>query len=55
MFTIPDGQTLPFYIVDIYILHSHYANICYFCTKSFEWKLRVIYSYYYKTLICLLI
>ena len=31
-----------------HILHSHYANISYFCAKFCEWKLKVTCYYYYK-------
>jgi hypothetical protein len=30
------------------ILHPCYINICYFCRKFFEWKLKKIYNYYSK-------
>jgi hypothetical protein len=33
------------------MLHRHYRNISYFYQNFFEWKLKKIYSFYYRILI----
>jgi hypothetical protein len=40
----------------MYLLYEVlFCAFYYICAKFFEWKLRVIYNYYYKIRICLLI